>query len=274
MDDNIITEEPLEIWLQLLAASPTQASVLTAKPLLILMRTPGDDINLVTGWLLTSGTIDNLSQIKAIHHSGLDRVKQGSSNRVLVTLSAEVKLDLAGLNRQEYASSACGVCGQQSIETILLRLEQKQQAQRQDYSSLKVEFIGVLMTQFSQALPLFAQTGGNHGVALFNQLTGIVDVREDVGRHNALDKLIGANAELLLSANERNHGLGVILSGRVGFEMIQKAAMANINYVLALGAPSTLAIELAKEADIVLVGFIKAQRLNVYCGQQRLVLPK
>jgi FdhD protein len=271
--DNIIAEEPLEVWVRILA-NPAQASTMTPKPLLTLMRTPGDDINLVKGWLLTSGVIDMLKQIKAIHHSGVNRLKQGSSNRVLVTLSADVKIDFAEFNRQEYASSACGVCGQQNIETILLRLEQKNQLKSRVYPPLNVANMGALMAQFSQALPVFEQTGGNHGVALFNQRTGIVDVREDVGRHNALDKLIGANAELLFSANERNDGLGVILSGRVGFEMIQKAAMANINYVLALGAPSSLAIELAKEADIVLVGFIKAQRFNVYSGQQRLVLPK
>ncbi|KXI27325.1 hypothetical protein AX660_21610 [Paraglaciecola hydrolytica] len=269
VQDCVIAEEPLEVWLQIQTASANNNSM-KAQPLLTLMRTPGDDINLVTGWLLTSGTIDSLSQIKAIHHSGLARVKQGSSNRVLVTLGADVKIDLPALIRQEYASSACGVCGQQSIENILLRLEQKQQIKNQGCLPLKVADIAVLMDKFSQALPLFKQTGGNHGVALFKQNAEIVDIREDVGRHNALDKLIGANAELLFTNSEQQKGLGLILSGRVGFEMIQKAVMANINYVLALGAPSSLAIELAKEADIVLVGFIKAQRFNVYCGEQKL----
>lgn len=272
--DSIIAEEPLEVWVQIHATS-TQPSM-KAKALLTLMRTPGDDINLVTGWLLSSGTIDHPSQIKAIHHSGLERVKQGNSNRVLVTLSAEVNIDLNSFNRQEIASSACGVCGQQSIETILLRLEQKQHTKARAGPPLKVQDIGKLVAQFTQALPIFAQTGGNHGVALFNQYAEIVDVREDVGRHNALDKLIGANAELLFASDvpisQLSVGMGVILSGRVGFEMIQKAAMANIDYVLALGAPSSLAIELAREADMALIGFIKAERFNVYCGQHKLAM--
>jgi len=274
VQDSVIAEEPLEVWLQILSASPMPS--MEAKALLTLMRTPGDDINLVTGWLLSSGTINHPSQIKAIHHSGLKRVKQGSSNRVLVTLSAEVNVDLSSFNRQEVASSACGVCGQQSIESILLRLEHKQHTKALAGPPLKVQDIGKLVAQFTQTLPIFAQTGGNHGVALFNQYAEVVDLREDVGRHNALDKLIGANAELLFTNDgqtlQLSGGMGVILSGRVGFEMIQKAAMANIDYVLALGAPSSLAIELAKEADMALIGFIKAERFNVYCGQYKLAV--
>jgi FdhD protein len=120
--------------------------------------------------------------------------------------------------------------------------------------------------------PLFKQTGGNHGVALFDSAQNIIDVREDIGRHNALDKVIGANASALLNQKNTNETkpIGLILSGRVGFEMIQKAALTNISFVLAFGATSSLAIQLAAECDIALVGFIKNRGFNVYCNEQLL----
>ena len=270
--DKVISEEPLEVWIQLLDNTARQTKQ-AALPVLTLMRTPGDDINLVTGWLLSSGLIDSPAQIVSIHHTGSERLKHGHSNRVLVTLSAQTPIDLSSLQRHEVANSACGVCGQQSIEAILLRLEQKRQQPRAQRMPLKRERIAALVTAFSAQLTLYQQTGGNHGVALFSQHEGVVDCREDVGRHNALDKVIGANAAQLfdteqpISTSQPVSGMGVILSGRAGFEMIQKAVMANIDYVLALGAPSSLALELARETDLLLVGFIKPQRFNVYCGE-------
>lgn len=271
--DNVISEEPLEVWVQILPAIATPDKP-PQQPVLTLMRTPGDDINLVTGWLLSSGLIDSPAQIVAIHHTGTERLKRGNSNRVLVTLTSQPRIDLSSLARYEVASSACGVCGQQSIEAILLRLEQKRQQPGAARMPLKRERIAAFVTAFSAQLTFFQQTGGNHGVALFTQHEGIIDSREDVGRHNALDKVIGANAKRLFgSCKQQNSqqaasGVGVILSGRAGFEMIQKAVMANIDYVLALGAPSSLALELAQETDMLLVGFIKPQRFNVYCGER------
>ena len=270
--DKVICEEPLEVWIQSHTATPGQNKPL-AQPVLTLMRTPGDDINLVRGWLLSSGLIDSPAQIYAIHHTGSERLKRGHSNRVLVTLSAQSPIDLSSFRRHEVASSACGVCGQQSIEAILLRLEQKSQQAHLNRVPLQAKHIDALISAFSQRLPLFQQTGGNHGVALFSQHEGIIDSREDVGRHNALDKVIGANADRLfgtqqpLRPSQAVSGMGVILSGRAGFEMIQKAVMANIDYVLALGAPSSLALELAQETDMLLLGFIKPQRFNVYSGE-------
>lgn len=265
--DHIICEEPLEIWLKVLSSEAKPASLL-----LTLMRTPGDDLNLVTGWLYTSGIIESLASIHSINHTGQGRLKNATSNQILVTLVAGTLVDLTQQQRQEYVNSACGVCGQQSIEQLLSRLERVRATTTQVAPTLSLATVTQIAAKLSAQQPLFQQTGGNHGVALFNAQQNIIDVREDVGRHNALDKLIGANAQTLLQDNmdTETAPMGVILSGRVGFEMIQKAAMANIRYILAFGAPSSLAIELALETDIALLGFIKNRGFNVYCNRQLL----
>lgn len=274
IDDFVIVEEPLEIWLIVLPSALGDSTQRPLKPLLTMMRTPGDDINLVTGWLLSSGLIDSPTQIQSIHYGGQARLKGHASNQVMVTLSSISHTDLSSLQRDEVANSACGVCGQQSIDTLLMHVDQKRHNGRISCEPISLSAVTSLVTTIAEHQTLFRQTGGNHGVALFDQNLSVIDVREDVGRHNAFDKIIGANAHCLFSKNESTviesdiiKGIGVILSGRVGFEMIQKAVMANLNYVFALGAPSSLAIELAEEADIGLVGFVKAQRFNVYSGQ-------
>lgn len=267
VDDQVICEEPLEIWLKVLS---TQAN--PPQQLLILMRTPGDDINLVTGWLYTSGIINSLAQIHSIHHTGQGRLQKGTSNQMLVTLVAGANIDLAQQQRHEYANSACGVCGQQSIEQLLSRLDSVPHHSK-TVTPLPVSAMTRVTHNLIAHQPLFQQTGGNHGVALFNTKLDIVDVREDVGRHNALDKIIGANAAVLLSQEPAtaSRPIGLVLSGRVGFEMIQKAAMVKMSFVLAFGAPSSLAIELAKETDITLLGFVKNYGFNVYCNRHLLV---
>lgn len=270
--DHLISEEPLEIWLKILPKSPGLSAITHTQPLLTLMRTPGDDINLVKGWLYTSGVISSFAQIHGIHHTGQGRLKQGASNQILVTLVAGSQVALAQQQRQEYVNSACGVCGQQSIEQLLTRLEAVRANVSTQVLPLSLAMIPVIASKLSVQQPIFQQTGGSHGVALFDSELNIIDVREDVGRHNALDKVIGANATAL-SDNLKVNGslpMGLVLSGRVGFEMIQKAAMANIRYVLAFGAPSSLAVQLATELDIVLVGFIKKHNFNVYCHAQLL----
>jgi FdhD protein len=267
LNDHIISEEPLEIWFKILSSNPN-----TAQRLSTLMRTPGDDVNLVKGWLYTSGVIDTFSQIHAIHHTGQGRLKKGVSNQILVTLVAGSSVDMTQQQRHEYVNSACGVCGQQSIDQLLSRIESKPANPTGAFIPLPFSAIPGIAEKLVSQQPFFKQTGGNHGVALFDSAQNIIDVREDIGRHNALDKVIGANASALLNQKNTNEikPIGLILSGRVGFEMIQKAALTNISYVLAFGAPSSLAIQLAAECDIALVGFIKNRGFNVYCNEQLL----
>ena len=260
-DDLVVVEEPLEIWL----SSYSKAS---PELLLTTMRTPGDDLNLVRGWLYSSGAIQDPSKITSIVHTGTGRLKSEPTNRVQVNLAVGANIDLAAYQRVEIMNSACGVCGQQSIENLLDKLPQTLATDEQ-VASLPISELRSLTQNLTANQGIFAQTGGSHGVALFDQSLHILDVREDVGRHNAFDKLIGANIKMLAVDHHHVESIwGVVLSSRASFELVQKAAMVNIRFIIAMGAPTSLAIDLAKECDICLLGFIKTSansiRFNVY----------
>jgi FdhD protein len=265
-NDVVVTEEPLEIWLSVHPNTPPELLFTT-------MRTPGDDLNLVKGWLYSSGAIQDTTKIMFITHKGTGRLKAQSTNRVQVNLDASANFDLAAYQRVEVMNLACGVCGQQSIENILDKLPQGLPRDTQT-SLLAITAIHSLTQQLRDKQVIFGQTGGNHGVALFDiselpelpaQGSQILDVREDVGRHNAFDKLIGANMKMLAADSDTTEfDLGVVLSSRASFELVQKAAMVNIRYIVAMGAPSSLAIDLAKDCDICLLGFVKSSQSSLY----------
>ena len=271
--DEVAVEEPLEIWLK----QPNSAGGSDTGLLLTTMRTPGDDINLVRGWLLSSGLFggwDNeghkeghkegdkgLGNILSISHSGSNHLKGLTTNTVVVTLKRAINLDSKQLKRVEYASSSCGVCGQQSIEHLLQMIPMPSAVMP---FSMTQQALCALPEKLRQSQPLFSHTGGNHAVALCDDQGNILDVREDVGRHNAMDKLLGAHYETMLSGQ-----FAVLLSGRVSFELVQKAAMAHVPLLIAIGAPSSLAIDLCRECDIGLVGFVKPTGFNVYNGQMQ-----
>jgi FdhD protein len=265
--DVVVTEEPLEIWL----SSHPKA---TPELLFTTMRTPGDDLNLVKGWLYSSGAINDITMLVSIHHTGAGRLKSQSTNRVQVNLAAGANIDSAAYQRVEVMNSACGVCGQQSIENILDKLPQA--LSNFTPAFLPISAIQSLTQQLRDNQVIFGQTGGVHGVALFDQRLEVLDVREDVGRHNAFDKLIGANMCMLAVDNDENETtLGVVLSSRASFELVQKAAMVNIRYIIAMGAPSSLAIDLAKDCDMCLIGFVKSIQssieFNIYSNPHMLV---
>ena len=267
-NDLIVTEEPLEIWL---SAHPAAAPVL----LFTTMRTPGDDLNLVKGWLYSSGAIEDITKITSIYHTGTGRLKSQSTNRVQVNLGDGANFDFAVYQRVEIMNSACGVCGQHSIENLLDKLPQGLTLDA-SISRLPIAAIGALAQQLRDKQKIFEQTGGNHGVALFDHRLQVLDVREDVGRHNALDKLIGANMPMLAVDNHSiASSVGLVLSSRASFELVQKAAMVNVRYIIAMGAPSSLAIDLAKDCDMCLIGFIKSSAVsmefNVYSNPHMLV---
>ena len=259
--DFVVTEEPLEVWL---SAHPSSAPEL----LFTTMRTPGDDLNLVKGWLFSSSVIQHSAQIAEIKHIGTGRLKSQSTNRVQVNLNDVVNFDVAAFKRVEVMNSACGVCGQQSIENLLEKLTLTSN-NTEHAPFLNATAIDSLTQQLRDMQKHFAQTGGIHGVGLFDQQLQMLDVREDIGRHNAFDKLLGANLPKLMNKHHHNQLiLGVVLSSRASFELIQKAAVAGIQYIIALGAPSSLAIDLAKDCDICLIGFVKSSHqvieFNVY----------
>jgi FdhD protein len=244
--DLLAVEEPLEI-------------VLGERNVAITMRTPGHDEELAAGFLFGEGILRELGQVSGISLSG--------QNRVTVSLADESGVDLERLERHFYVSSSCGVCGKASIQAVeaigcpfLVR------------SAPQIEsgLIHTLPDRLRSKQAVFDRTGGLHAAALFDADGELINVREDVGRHNALDKLIGA-AFLKGVLPLNNHLL--MVSGRVSFELVQKALMAGIAVIAAVGAPSSLAVQLALRYGMTLIGFVRDQRFNVYSGSWRMKEP-
>ncbi len=257
--DALAVEEPLEIRLGF-----EQNGKLTHKSISITMRTPGDDFELAAGFLFTEGIIKSVDQIKQIKHCGVPAKNSGFSNTVRVELRADVTIDFKKLERHFYTTSSCGVCGKTSIEALqtgVCRLENHENI------SFSPETIHRLPEILRSRQNIFDQTGGLHAAALFNQKGEIQSLREDVGRHNAVDKLIGT--EFLAGKTPISNKL-LLVSGRASFELVQKALMAGIPILAAVGAPSSLAVELASEMGMTLLGFVRDRRFNVYCGAERI----
>jgi len=252
--DHLAIEEPLEIRIQYGEIS---------KSISITMRTPGHDFELAAGFLYTEGIIQDKAQIKKIEH-----LKSWNpaleNNLVAVQLADGVQIDFEKLERHFYTSSSCGVCGKASIDAVKATgLKELEQIPNLFPSTL----IHQLPKELRKAQNVFDETGGLHAAALFHADGTLQSIREDVGRHNALDKLIGYS---FLEASLPLHNSLLLLSGRVSFELIQKAAMAQIPVVAAVGAPSSLAIQLAKEVGITVLGFVRDQRFNIYSIPERI----
>lgn len=247
-DDVLAVEEPLEIRL-IYGADNTRIT----KSISITMRTPGNDIELAVGFLFTEGIINQPQQI-------LNREIIAPTNNIInIELTPDTQIDFLKLERHFYTNSSCGVCGKSSIDAIHTIKPATQHLEKKQIDS---SIIFELSTRLSKHQQVFQSTGALHASALFTIDGELVSVREDVGRHNALDKLIGEqflNNQLPLS----NHIL--LLSGRASFELVQKAAMANIGVICAIGAPSSLAVQLAQDFGITLIGFLRGQRFNIYC---------
>jgi FdhD protein len=254
LDDQLAVEEPLEIQVAYQSSGPKGR-----KSISVTMRTPGNDDELVAGFLFTEGIIHSKSQIDGIAHAAFDK------NRVIVTFSGNFEPQLGSLERNFYTTSSCGVCGKASIDAIKTR---SVYADVREGLILKKELLYQLTGQIADHQRTFETTGGLHASALFDISGQFIMLREDVGRHNALDKLIGA-ALLTDQLPLDNHVL--LLSGRASFELIQKAAMAGIRIVAAIGAPSSLAVQLAEESGITLIGFLKKDKFNIYTGHHRIL---
>jgi FdhD protein len=251
-DDDIAVEEPLEMQIN-------------GHSLAVVMRTPGDgdeDLELVTGFLRTEGIITGIDDIAAMHHCTTVVSPEAEDNVVQVRLREGCDFEALRHQRQLISSSSCGVCGKGSLEHAL-----RCSGVVSDSSIVGIDDISAVASQLRAQQPLFARTGGVHAVALFrgNQL---VVVREDVGRHNALDKVIGHAMRAKLSLV----GCGLFLSGRVSFEMVQKAAAAGIGVVAAVSAPTSLAVDAAMALGVTVVGFVRGQQANIYSHGHRLQL--
>lgn len=251
--DEIAAEEPLEIRVE----GPSQ----TAEAISITMRTPGEDAELAIGFLFTEGLIQGREDIATPAVREL-AIEGGANNVVTVRLTRA--FDATRLKRNFYATSSCGVCGKASIEAV-------HAAARPVASSLRVRrsVIASLPGKLRDAQPAFARTGGLHATGLFDREGALVLAREDVGRHNAMDKVIG-RALLERRTPLREHVL--MVSGRLSFELLQKAAMAGAPIIAAVSAPSSLAVQAADRLGITLVGFVRGDGLNVYTRADRLDL--
>jgi FdhD protein len=251
VSDQVAIEEPLEIQLEYSTATGRMI-----KNIAVTMRTPGNDEELAAGFLFTEGIIQNAAAVSEI--------KQTDENRILVILKENIIPVLANAARNFYTTSSCGICGKASIEAI--QTVSTVSHSEQDIV-VKAPTLNSLQNKLKAAQHLFANTGGIHAAALFSTAGELTSLQEDVGRHNALDKLFG-NAFLKYELPLNNTVL--FLSGRASFELVQKAVMAGIRLIVAVGAPSSLAIELANEYNITLVGFLRQDRLNIYSGKHRI----
>ena len=258
--DAIAVEEPLEIRLLREQEQPEHANGGTGRPVSITIRTPGNDAELALGFLFGEGILREARDIIDARHCG------PSGNVLRVTVRADLPLDIKRLERNFYTTSSCGVCGKASIDAVTASL-----GMRTVSSNLHVSeaVLRTLPDTLREAQAGFAETGGMHAVGLFAADGELIASYEDVGRHNAMDKLVGA---ALLGGQLPWTDRVVLLSGRASFELIQKAMMAGAPVVAAIGAPSTLALELAHSAGITLIAFLRDEGCNVYCHPERVRL--
>lgn len=258
-DDLLAVEEPLEIRVVF-----DDGGARTARSLSITMRTPGEDAELAAGFLFTEGIVGSAKDLDGLKPCGPIQ-PWGGANIVRVELSAGVAVDLVRLQRNFYTSSSCGVCGKASLDA----LEVQGCSRPAEGPVVSPTLLHGLPLQLRAAQANFDATGGLHAAGLFDANGHLIALREDVGRHNAVDKVIGAR---LLAGAIPLSDCVLVLSGRASFEILQKALVAGIPFVAAVGAPSSLAVQLASRWGMTLVGFLRDGRFNVYTGMTRVDL--
>lgn len=254
-DDMLAVEEPLEIRLR----DGNGRSL----PVAVTMRTPGNDELLSLGFLLSEGILGSQDEVREVVHVQTFK-SEGRGNVIEVTLRSGVTPDVDRLQRHFYTSSSCGVCGKASLEAVAAQLPPSLPASPW---SVGPDLLCKLPQELNKSQSVFGKTGGLHAAGLFSTEGELLFSFEDVGRHNAVDKLLGrAMREQMLPLD----GYILLLSGRASFELIQKALMGGLSMVAAIGAPSSLAVSLARDHDVTLVGFLADSRFNVYSGQHRI----
>ena len=269
--DSLAIEEPLEIQI---AYGPR--GLRETRSISVTMRTPGNDFDLAAGFLMTEGVVRDANDIIQITGARgsfgednpspetMDSPKLGSKQNVIrVELGTEVEVSLANLQRNFYTTSSCGICGKAS----LLALRTVCPPRAKNNFSVDAKLLYELPGRLRASQGVFDRTGGLHAAGLFDSTGNLSALREDVGRHNAVDKLIGS--EFLADRTPLRDRL-LLLSGRASFELLQKALMGGLPMVVAVGAPSSLSVQVAKEFDITLVGFLRGDHFNIYHGSERI----
>jgi FdhD protein len=253
-DDLLAVEEPLEIRLGCTIDGRREHRTIS-----VTMRTPGHDRELAVGFLFTEGIVKSATEVEG--------VREIDDNVVRVDLKSDVTVDVERLTRHFYTTSSCGVCGKASIEAVRVSPKSRPTS---GGPTLDFDIVRQLPEALRSVQIGFDRTGGLHASALFDSAGHLHAIREDVGRHNALDKLIGA--ELLAGRTPLGESI-LLVSGRASFELVQKAAVAGIPVLVAVGAPSSLAVELAREHGMTLIGFVRRERFNVYADVGRIGSP-
>jgi FdhD protein len=271
VSDSLAIEEPLEIQLTYGPSNSRQTRSIS-----VTMRTPGDDFDLAAGFLMTEGVIRDANDIEQIAFAGYPHSQPEQSSRTMealtpsskeniirVDLATDVEVSLGTLQRNFYTTSSCGICGKAS----LLALRTVCPPRSANNFRMDAQLLYRLPSLLRASQGVFDRTGGLHGAGLFDSAGNLIALREDVGRHNAVDKLIGS--EFLADRTPLRDRL-LLLSGRASFELLQKAMMGGIPMVAAVGAPSSLAVQVANEFDITLVGFLREDHFNIYHGCDRI----
>ena len=259
--DSISVEEPLEMRLKYKKNNNWETQNIS-----ITMRTPGNDEDLVRGFLFNERIIDNLDQIESIEKKGEDVGDYNLKNIIEASISNTNNLDIGKLKRNFLTNSSCGVCGKTSLDSIEIMKKEKLDL---SFPSIKDEVIMKSPKLLINKQSEFAKTGGIHASALIDESGEVIATREDVGRHNALDKLIGYSLHKKIINPKKQF---IACSGRLNFELVQKGLMANIGLMVGVGAPTSLAIDLAKRFDMTLLGFVKEESFNIYSNIKRVIL--
>ena len=259
--DPVSVEEPLEMRLKF-----KKDNEWVSQNISITMRTPGSDEDLIRGFLLNEKIIENVNKITSIEQIGDPVGDYNLKNIIEATINDTKNLDIGKLKRNFVTNSSCGVCGKTSLDAIKIFKNEKLDL---NFPKLKKEIIVKSPELLRNMQSEFAKTGGIHASALIDVSGNTIALKEDVGRHNALDKLIGFSHYNKLIDNNSQF---IACSGRLNFELVQKALMSDIGIMVGVGAPTSLAIDLAKRFDMTLVGFAKSDSFNIYCNENRVII--
>jgi FdhD protein len=261
VQDHVSVEEPLEMSLKFKKDDKWNIENIS-----ITMRTPGNDEDLVSGFLYNERIIENINEIEEVEKKGETVGDYNLQNKIEVTINNTKNLDIGKIKKNFITNSSCGVCGKTSLDSIEVLKTNKS-----DLSFPKINYNIILkspdLLQNNQSE--FSKTGGIHASALIDDKGEVIAIREDVGRHNALDKLIGHALKNKIIKPESQF---IACSGRLNFELVQKALMSNIGLMAGVGAPTSLAIDLAKRFNMTLVGFVKQDSFNIYSNKERIII--
>ncbi len=261
IEDLVSIEEPLEISLKF-----KDKNKWITQNLSITMRTPGHDEDLVRGFLFNEQIIQDIEHINSIESYGEKVGQYNIQNKILVTLNNSDNVNISKIKREFLTNSSCGVCGKSSLDALEIIKKNKPSSTEPKISK---ETIVQSPNALRKSQSEFSKTGGIHASGLFSSEGKLITVREDVGRHNALDKLIGS----ILKENKLNPETQFITcSGRLNFELVQKVLMTNIGIMVGVGAPTSLAIDLANKFDITLIGFVKGDSFNIYTNNKKVIV--